>query len=313
MKPILERLKKGEIVVADGAMGTMLFEKGLESGDCPERFNLTKPDIVGSISRLYVKAGAEIIQTNTFGASPAKLASYSLEDRTEEINRKAVVIARNAAKKSVTKVMETDAKTGLEKHAYISGSCGSTGKILKPHGEADPEELYDGFLKQIKILVDEGADIICVETMTDLQEAALALKAAKSLSPEIPVIATMTFDETPKGFYTIMGFGIKEAAAGLEDAGADIIGSNCGNGMEKMIRIAREFKKHSSLPLIIQSNAGLPETRNGKILYSESPGYFAEKAKDLIEVGVSIIGGCCGTTPEHIRSIRNTVDISKSH
>lgn len=309
---ILERLNKGEIIVADGAMGTMLFEKGLDSGDCPDHLNLTKPDIIESISRLYVKAGAEIIQTNTFGASPAKLSHYGFEDKTEEINKKAVSIAKSAAKEALPKATDIDRKTESKRHVYIAGSCGPTGSILKPHGDAEPEDLYNGFLRQIKALVEEGVDIICVETMTDLQEAALALKAAKSLSPEIPVIATMTFDETPKGFYTIMGVSVKEAAAGLEEAGADIIGSNCGNGMEKMIRIAREFKKHSSLPLIIQSNAGLPETRKGKILYSESPHYFGKKAKDLIKAGVSLIGGCCGTTPEHIRSIRNAVYIAKS-
>ena len=305
MESILERLRKGEILVADGAMGTMLFEKGLESGDCPDLLNLTEPDIVGEIARLYIEAGAEIIQTNTFGASPAKLANYGLEGKTEEINRKGVSIVKEASMKAVRKV---DAKTGMKNPVYISGSCGPTGKILKPYGDAEPEELQEGFLKQIKALIDEGADIICVETMIDLQEATLAIKAAKSISPEIPVIATMTFEETQKGFYTVMGIGIKEAAASLEETGADIIGSNCGNGMEKMIRIAREFKKFSSLPLIIQSNAGLPETRDGKTFYPESPDFFAEKAKDLIEIGVSIIGGCCGTTAEHIHSIKKTVD-----
>lgn len=304
MEPIPERLRKGEILVADGAMGTMLFQKGLESGGCPELFNLTKPEIVEEIAHLYVDAGAEIIQTNTFGASPAKLAHYGLEDKTEEINRKAVSIANKAA----TKATKMDVKTGLKRYVYVSGSCGPTGKILKPHGDAEPEQLYNGFLRQVKALIDEGADIICIETMIDLHEATLAVKAAKSVSPETPVIATITFDDTPKGFYTIMGVGIKEASASLEEAGADIIGSNCGNGMEKMIRVAREFKTFSSLPLIIQSNAGLPETRDGKLFYSETPEFFAEKAKELIEAGVSIIGGCCGTTPEHIRSIRNTID-----
>lgn len=308
MKPILKRLEKGEILVADGAIGTMLFQKGLESGECPELFNLTKPEIVEEIAGLYIEAGAEIIQTNSFGGSPAKLANYGLEGKTEEINRKAVSIAERAAAKVFAKATAMNAMPALETRVYLSGTCGPTGKILKPYGDAEPEQLYEDFREQMSALADEGVDLFCIETMTDLQEAILAIKAAKSVSKDIPVIATMTFDEIPKGFYTIMGMSIKVAAAGLEEAGADVIGSNCGNGMGKMIRIAREFKKHSSLPLSIRSNAGLPETSHGNIFYPETPAFFAEKAKELIEIGVSIIGGCCGTTPEHIRSIRDTLD-----
>jgi 5-methyltetrahydrofolate--homocysteine methyltransferase len=296
MEPILERLKKGEIIVGDGALGTMLFQRGLESGQCPELLNVTKPEVVEEIAQLYIEAGAEIITTNTFGASPVKLANYLLENRTEEINMVAVSIVKNAA--------SIASRSGV----YISGSCGPSGKILKPYGDADPGELYAGFLRQMKVLLDERADIICIETMTDIQEAILAVKASKSLSTTRPVIATMTFDETPRGFYTIMGVSIRDACENLQKAGADIIGSNCGNGVEKMIKVAREFKRFSSLPLIIQSNAGLPEIKDGKLFYSETPEFFADKTKELVEAGVSIIGGCCGTTPDHIRAIRKTVD-----
>lgn len=302
MRSILERLKRGEVIVGDGALGTMLIQRGLESGQCPELFNITRPEIVEEIARLYREAGAEIITTNTFGASPDRLAEYGLEDRMEEINRKGVSIAKKAVKIAAEK------EARKEKDVYIAASCGSSGKILKPYGEADPEEIYNGFVRQMEALVHEGADVICIETMIDLQEARLLVKAAKSVSPEIPVIATMTFDETPRGFFTIMGVSIKDACAGLEEAGADIIGSNCGNGIEKMVRIAREFKNHSTLPLIIQSNAGLPEIQEGKIFYSETPEFFAGKVADLIDAGVSIIGGCCGTTPAHIRAIRDAVD-----
>ena len=292
MKPFFERLLSGEILVSDGAMGTMLFQKGLKSGECPESINLKNPEILEEIAQLYFNAGADIIQTNTFGGSPLKLSAYNFEDKTEEINRIAV--------KCVIKVVGTQ--------AYVSGSCGPSGKILKPYGDTEPDEVYQSFKLQMKSLINAGVDIICVETMTDLHEATIAVKVAKEISSQIPVIATMTFDETPRGFYTIMGVSIKDAAEGLEKAGADCIGSNCGHGIENMIKIAYEFKKYSSLPVIIQSNAGIPEMKGETLFYTETPEFFAEKAKELIDSGVSIIGGCCGTTPEHIRAIRKVVD-----
>ena len=292
MKKLLERLKKGEILVADGAMGTMLMERGLRPGEPPELFNLTHFKVLQEIASLYLDAGADIIQTNTFGASPLKLSLYSLEDKTEEININAAL----------------EVKRVVGERVYISGSCGPTGKLLKPYGDTEPEEIYNAFERQICALISAGVDIICIETMTDLIEATLAIQAAKTSSSSIPVMATMTFDPTPRGFYTIMGVNIEDAAKGLERAGADIIGSNCGNGIENMIKIAREFKKYSSLPLIIQSNAGVPEMRENSPVYPEPPEFMAEKAKELVASGVSIIGGCCGTTPEHIRAIRKMVD-----
>ncbi|MCK4358155.1 MAG: homocysteine S-methyltransferase family protein [Candidatus Cloacimonetes bacterium] len=295
MKPFFERLLSGEILVSDGAMGTMLFQKGLKSGECPESINLKNPEILEEIAQLYFNAGADIIQTNTFGGSPLKLSAYNFEDKTEEINRIAV--------KCVIKVVGTQ--------AYVSGSCGPSGKILKPYGDTEPDEVYQSFKLQMKSLINAGVDIICVETMTDLHEATIAVKVAKEISSQIPVIATMTFDETPRGFYTIMGVSIKDAAEGLEKAGADCIGSNCGHGIENMIKIAYEFKKYSSLPIIIQSNAGLPEMKGETLFYPETPDFFAQKAKELIDAGVSIIGGCCGTTPEHIKTIRKVVDSYK--
>jgi len=291
MKKLFERLKEGEILVADGAMGTMLMTH-LKLGECPESINLTHPEILEEIASLYLNAGADIIQTNTFGASPLKLSLYSLEDKTEEINSNAVL--------AVKKVVGN--------RAYILASCGPSAKLLKPYGDTDPEVVYNSFERQIKALISAGVDIICIETMTDLKEATLAIKAVKAVSLSTPVIATMTFDSTPRGFYTIMGVNIEKAAIGLEKAGADIIGSNCGNGIENMIKIAREFKKYSNLPLIIQPNTGPPKLEDGIPVYQETPEFIAEKAKELITIGVSIIGGCCGTTPEYIKTIRKMVD-----
>jgi 5-methyltetrahydrofolate--homocysteine methyltransferase len=292
MKPILERLNAGEVLVADGAMGTMLFQRGIKLGECPELFNLTRPEILEEIALLYFQAGADIVQTNTFGGSRLKLSNYQLEVKTKEINQKAV----EAVKKAV------------DSRAYISGSCGPSGEMLKPYGNVEKETVYNNFQEQVSALAESGVDLICIETMTDLQEAILAIKAAKSVSPLIPVMATMTFDKIPKGFYTIMGVSIEKAVEGLTGSGADIIGSNCGHGIDNMIKIAKQIKKISSVPIIIQSNAGLPEKKGNELIYPESPSYFAEKTVELIEAGVSIIGGCCGTTPEHISAIRKVVD-----
>lgn len=293
MEALLERIKKGEILIADGAMGSLLMAraKDLIKGKCPEFINLSRTDILEEVAGLYLEAGADIVQTNTFGGSPLKLSDYSLEDKTEEINRAAVA----AVKKIV------------EGRAYVSASCGPSGKMLKPYGTTDPEEMSESFSRQLKVLIDAGADIICVETMTDIMEAVLAVKAAKELSPATPVMATMTFDKTPRGFFTMMGVTIEKAAKELGAAGADIVGSNCGNGIENMILIAREFKQFTSLPVIIQSNAGLPEVKGDGVIYPETPEFMAEKSKELAAAGVSIIGGCCGTTPEHIRVIGETI------
>ena len=291
MNKFLERLHSGSILVADGAMGTMLFERGLRSGECPEAMNLTRLSVLEDIARLYLDAGADIIQSNTFGGSPLKLASYSLAEEAPRINKNAV----SAVKRVVSG------------RAYVSGSCGPCGKILKPYGDTDPELVYESFEIQMQALAESGCDVICIETMMDLREMLLALRAAKEKAPGIPVMATMTFDATPKGFFTIMGDSIEKAAHVLEEAGADVTGSNCGNGIENMVRIAREYRKYTTLPLIIQSNAGLPLIENGELVYPESPEFMASMAKELVDAGVSIIGGCCGTGPEHIRAIKNAV------
>ncbi len=293
MEPLLERIKKGEIFTADGAMGSLLMAraKDLIRGKCPEFINLSRPDILEEVASLYLEAGADIVQTNTFGGSPLKLSDYSLDDKTEEINTAAVRAVRDVVKGK----------------SYVSASCGPTGKMLKPYGNLEPDEMYENFVRQLKAVVGAGADIVCVETMTDIQEAVLAVKAAKSIAPSLPVMATMTFDKTPRGFFTMMGVSIEKAAGELEAAGADIIGSNCGNGIENMILIAGEFRSISSMPLIIQSNAGLPEIIGDETVYPETPEFMAEKSKDLVAAGVSIVGGCCGTTPEHISKISRTI------
>jgi 5-methyltetrahydrofolate--homocysteine methyltransferase len=288
----LDRLAAGKTLCGDGAWGTQLMVRGLAPGDCPERMNLTKPEVLVEVAGLYLDAGADLVTTNTFGGSPLNLGSHGLDDRTEEINRAAVEVL-----KPVT-----------EGRAYISASVGPTGKILEPYGDTATEIVAEAFSRQIGALIDAGADIVCIETMIDLREAELAVRAARSLSTDIPVIATMTFDATPRGFFTTMGTTVEQACTSLVGAGASIVGSNCGNGIDTMIEIARQFTKHASVPVIIQSNAGLPENRNGELVYPESPEFMAERVGRLMDLGVGIIGGCCGTTPDHSRAIRTAVD-----
>ncbi len=292
MESFLQRLQNGEVLVSDGAMGTMLLQHGLPPGRCPELMNLERPEVVEDIARSYADAGADIVHTNTFGGSPLKLADYGLEEKCGELNRTAVAATRQ----------------GVGERVYISASFGPSGRILQPYGDTDLDTLRRSTERQMQALLDGGVDLVCVETMTDLQEATLAVETAKALSPQIPVIATMTFDPTPRGFFTVMGVSIGQAAEALEAAGADVIGSNCGNGMEKMVRIAGEFRKETALPVIIQSNAGQPEIRAGQVIYPETPEFFEGKVMELLAAGVAVIGGCCGTTPDYTRAIRRAVD-----
>jgi 5-methyltetrahydrofolate--homocysteine methyltransferase len=292
MNTFLENVRESGPLVGDGAWGTMLMARGLKQGECPEVVNLKHPETLTEVASLYLDAGAQIITTNTFGGSSLKLAAYGLEERTEELNRRAIEALRPT----------------VDGRAYISASVGPTGKILKPYGDTAPEEISESFKRQIGALCEAKPDVICIETMMDLKEAQLAIRAARSVSSEIPIVATMTFDASARGFFTMMGTSIEQAAAGLSEAGADIIGSNCGNGIEKMVEIAREFRHHSTLPIAIQSNACLPEHRGGEVVYPETPEFMAEMARQLVDLDIAIIGGCCGTGPDHIRALRSLVD-----
>lgn len=292
MRGLAERLAAREVLVADGAMGTMLMARGLEPGACPEALALDRPGVLEEIADLYAAAGADLVQANTFGGSPLKLASYGLEGRVGEINVRAVEAARR----------------GAEGRALVYGSIGPSGRLLLPHGDVSEEEVLSSFETQARALARAGADAIFVETMTDATEGALAVRAAKRASPSMPVVATMTFDATPRGFFTIMGVTVERACRVLEEAGADAVGSNCGNGSDAMVEIAAEFVKHARRPVAIQSNAGLPKTTAGGLVYPESPGYMAERVVALVRLGVAVVGGCCGTGPEHVRAFRGAVD-----
>ena len=280
---LLNRLEK-DIFLFDGAIGTQVQAKGLGVGEAPERWNIEQPEKIEAIHRDYLEAGADILTTNSFGGSPYKLRKVGLGARVYEVNFQAAAIARRTA----------------GSNAYVAGSVGPTGEFLQPLGSVEPEEMQEGFKVQIKALMDGGADLIIVETMTAIEEIRLALRAAKELG-HFPLIGSMTFDPTKQGFRTMMGVDIPTAVNALEEEGVDIVGSNCGNGIENFIAIAGEIREHTDLPLLVEANAGLPELIDGKTVYNETPEKMAARIPALLESGVRFVGGCCGTTPEHIR------------
>lgn len=289
---IAEKISSGQILVSDGAWGTFLHQKGLKPGECPEMWNLDHEEQVYEIARSYIDAGSDMIETNSFGASSFKLLMFGVENKVEAINRAAAAISRKAA--------------GSEKH--VLGSVGPTGKMLVM-GDVSYEDLYEAFAIQAKALADGGADALVIETMTDLDEARAAVSAARD-NTRCEIICTMTFDAGPDGtFHTMMGVSPADMVEAMADAGAHIIGANCGNGIENMIAIAKEIRNTGTqLPLLIHANAGAPVYRNGATHYLESPEQMAGWVNDLLDAGANIIGGCCGTTPAHIQQIVQAVN-----
>lgn len=275
------------MLVSDGAWGTLLHEMGLKAGECPESWTLSRPEDVLKVARSYVEAGADVILTNSFGGSPAKLKAYGLEDQTYVINRAAAEISRRAAGEL----------------ALVLGSIGPTGKMLLM-GEITEEEMLEGFRIQAKGLAEGGADGLLVETMSDIREAELAISAALSIS-ELEVACTFTFERNMDGIYrTMMGASVTEAVGAALAAGAAIVGANCGNGIAGMIDIVKEIRElNREIPVLVHANAGLPFYQEGKTVFPETPEEMASSVRALKEAGAGIIGGCCGTTPEHIRQI----------
>jgi len=288
MKPTLTQLiSEGKTLVSDGAWGTFLHAKGLKPGECPELWNIEHPEAVLDIARGYIDAGADTIETNSFGGNYFKLKGFGLEGRVYDINRRAAEISREAA--------------GPDK--YVLGSMGPTGEILIM-GNVTEEELYDAFKEQAVALYDGGVDALIIETMTAIDEAEIAVRAARENTP-CEVICTMTFDYLSTGEYrTIMGVSPSEMVTSLKGAGAHIVGANCGNGIEGMIRITEEIRlADNEIPVLIHANAGLPTLQGTCTIFLDSPEMMAEFAPHLAKAGANVIGGCCGTTPAHIHKL----------
>ncbi|MCE2405532.1 MAG: homocysteine S-methyltransferase family protein [Dehalococcoidia bacterium] len=283
---IMERLARGDVLISDGATGTYLQARGLEPGGCPEELNAGRPGLVRGMAADYFEAGSDMVLTNSFGGNRFMLEKYGYGDRVAEFNRLAAEHARSAAPPG----------------GYVVGSVGPSGEFLEPLGEVTQGEMLEAFVEQVTALEAGGADAVVVETMTALEEAALAVRAVKE-NTNLTAIATMVFDKGPRGFFTMMGVTPARAAVELRAAGADVVGSNCGNGIEGMLAVAGEMRRATDGYMLIHSNAGLPELRNGEVVYPEGPDWMAERFQALVEAGVSIVGGCCGTTPDHIRAL----------
>ncbi len=291
MSNLTGKLNKGRVLVSDGAWGTYLHKKGLRPGECPESWNVERPDDVYEIASSYVNTGADMIETNSFGGNSFKLANYGLENKVYNLNKRAGEISRKAA--------------GPE--LFVLGSVGPTGKMLIT-GEVTENDLYSAFKEQAMALAAGGVDAIIIETMTDLEESRIAVKAAKE-NTSCDVICTMTFEKGLNGdYHTMMGVTPAEMTETLVREGASIVGANCGNGITDMIDIVKEIRRiNLTIPILIHANAGAPLYIDGETIFPESPAFMAGKVKELIEAGANIIGGCCGTTPEHISEICKVV------
>ena len=287
---ILDRLGAGDVLISDGATGTYLQQHGLEAGGCPEEFNVSHPAIIRGMARDYFDAGADMVLTNSFGANKFMLGKYGHGDRVREFNTLAAEHARSQAPEG----------------RYVVGSVGPTGEFLEPLGEVSESEMYDAFVEQITALAGGGADGVVVETKTALEEVTLAIRAAKE-NTELTVMATMVFDKGPRGYFTMMGVTPEAGLDGMLEAGADVVGTNCGNGIELMVELAEQMRAHTDRHLLVHSNAGIPEIQNGEIVYTETPEFMAAGFVKLHGLGVNIIGGCCGTGPEHIRVLHTAL------
>jgi 5-methyltetrahydrofolate--homocysteine methyltransferase len=290
MKPDIRQLVRRRLVLYDGGMGTMLFAAGLLDGESPEPWNWEKPEVVNAVYRAYYEAGSDVVQTNTFGGTPIKLSERDLQDRTYDANYLAA------------KALKAICPEGT----YAAGDVGPIGKFLKPMGEYSVEEFDASFEAQMHGLRDGGVDFISIETMYSLQEALCALRAAKKVT-DLPVVVGMTFDKNPRGFFTLMGETVPQCLQALKDNGADIVGSNCTHGTPVFLELARLIRDTTDLPVIVQPNRGRPFLEKGEMGYKQTVDEFVEDIVRIASIGVNIIGGCCGTTPEFIGRMKTAL------
>jgi 5-methyltetrahydrofolate--homocysteine methyltransferase len=287
MQRIVEQVQSGRKLLSDGAWGTFLQQKGLKPGECPELWCVERRADVLDVARRYIDAGCDMIESNSFGGTRFKLDFFGLQGRVAELNRAAAAISREAA--------------GPERH--VIASVGPTGKMLLM-GDVTEEELKDAFREQLVALEAGGADACCIETMSAIDEACLAIRAARE-STRLEVVCTFTFQRTADGgYHTMMGVTPAEAAGAAVEAGAHVVGANCGQGMEQMVGIVSAMRAAvPAVPILVQANAGLPRNVGGVDVFPETPEMTASRVAAVVAAGASIIGGCCGTTPAHIAAI----------
>lgn len=283
-----ERLEdRTRTLIGDGGMGSMLRRHGFGDTDIEMEWNVSHAEVIRAIQREYVEAGSEILITNSFGGSAFNLRRHGLEERVHELNRRAAENARAAA----------------GDRAYVLGDIGPFGDLLEPYGEIAEEEARDAFGRQVAGLLEGGVDGFIIETMTNTPEMRVAIQAVRDLSDQ-PIVASMTYNTDPAGYRTLFGETPERCAGVLEEAGADVIAANCSITCADMAGLVKALREHTDRPIMAQPNAGLPELCGGATIYHEAPEAMAEKAKELVAAGASIVGGCCGTGPEYIRLLR---------
>ena len=281
-------LAQRKTVVFDGAMGTMLLAAGLASGGIPEMWNIQRPEVVESVHRQYYEAGVDVVHTNTFGGTDIKLHQKGLSDQMETINAEAVKLAKRVC----------------PENGFVAGDLGPTGKMLKPLGDDSMDELIETFYRQASVLLEGGADLISIETMFSLDEAVAAVKGAKKAGAS-EVVAAMTYNKTPNGFYTIMGEGVEQCVSAFEKEDVDAIGSNCNLGSKDMIDLAKAMRQRTQKPILLQPNAGKPVQREGVTIYEQTADSFAADIKIIVQAGANMVGGCCGTNAEFMQAVVN--------
>ena len=287
MSAIYEALANATLT-SDGAMGTMLQSRGLTDGGAPELWNVEKPEEIEAVLEAYAAAGANFITTNTFGGTAGRLAMHGLEDRLEELNKAGAAIARKVADR--------------HENCFVMGDIGPSGELMEPMGTLTLESGKDLFAAQIRALVAGGVDAILIETMSDLSEVEAAVLAAKEVAPELPIIVTLSFDTNLR---TMMGVKPAMAVQQLSALGVRIIGANCGRGTDEMSQIAKELvgARPEGVFIITQSNAGLPKLQGDEFIYDGTPEEMARYAKEMKDLGVNIVGSCCGSSPAHTQAI----------
>lgn len=293
MHALLRSLLDHGPVLTDGAWGTELQRRGLPPGACPEAWNLSHPDQVAQVALSYVEAGSRIILTNTFGGNRYRLAAHGLADQTQEFNRRGAALSREAA----------------GDRALVFASIGPSGHLLMS-GDIDPDELSQAYAEQARALADGGAHALVIETMGDPDEAVLAIAAARETG--LPVVACMVFDSGRDKDRTLMGTTPEVAARRLTEAGADVVGANCGQGIEGFLPLCRRLRTATDRPLWIKANAGLPQWVEGRAAYTMTPDQFADFAPALIEAGAQFLGGCCGTRPDFIQALAQRLAVRPS-
>jgi 5-methyltetrahydrofolate--homocysteine methyltransferase len=288
-RSLLERLESGELLVSDGATGTNLQERGLTLGTAPEAWIFEDPAQVIRLHRDFIAAGAQILLTDTFGGTRLRLVHAGLEAKVAEANRRAVALARQAA-----------GNAGV----LVAGAMGPTGQLLEPLGELSPDGAIDAYAEQARALAEAGADLLVIETQFDLGEATSAIKAARATT-SLPIVCSFSFD---MGHRTMMGLAPAQIAAELTTLGVDVIGVNCGRSLSENLDNLKAIRAATGLPLWMKPNAGLPHMgHDHRAVYDVTPAQMGEQAAEWVAAGARIIGGCCGTTPEHLREISQAV------